>query len=210
VHILGAGLASGATVSFGGVPSTDVIFLTSDELLAIAPPHDPGVVDVAVVSQGVTLTLPASYTYSRGKPVVSAVSPVSGSTAGGTLLSIVGNGFLPGATVTLGGQALTPVTVVSGTLVKVTTPAHAEGSVDLTIANTDGQSGSLSSAFSFVTSTPPTDDTLRDGGSGTIGTSPDYTPTPGGVSCGCSSFDGGLSFVALGMLAMFSRRRRNS
>lgn len=210
VHLLGAGFASGATVAFGGVAATDVTFLTSGELLAVAPPHEPGAVDVTVFTQGLTLTLSGAYTYSRGQPVINALSPVAGPTAGGTLLSIVGTGFLPGATVSLGGTPITPVTVVSGTLLRVTTPAHAEGAVDISVSNPDGQSGALASAFTYADAMAPSDDTLRDGGSGTLGVAPDYTPTPGGVSCGCSSFDGAaFNFAALGVLALLARRRRS-
>ena len=44
-------------------------------------------------------------------PTVTAVSPSSGSTAGGTSITITGTGFVSGATVKVGGAAATGVTV---------------------------------------------------------------------------------------------------
>ena len=48
-------------------------------------------------------------------PTVSSVSPNSGSTAGGTAVTITGTNFAAGATVTFGGTAATNVVVVSST-----------------------------------------------------------------------------------------------
>ncbi len=48
-------------------------------------------------------------------PTVTSVSPSSGSTAGGTAVTITGTNFVAGATVTFGGAAATNVVVVSST-----------------------------------------------------------------------------------------------
>ena len=63
-------------------------------------------------------------------PTVSGVSPTSGTTAGGTPVTITGTGFLAGATVKLGGTAATGVNVASSTSITATTPAHAAGAVE--------------------------------------------------------------------------------
>ena len=48
-------------------------------------------------------------------PTVTSVSPSSGTTAGGTAVTITGTNFAVGATVTFGSAAATNVVVVSGT-----------------------------------------------------------------------------------------------
>src|SRR5687767_9213106 len=82
-------------------------------------------------------------------PTVTAISPSSGTTSGGTSVTITGTGFLTGATVTLGGTAATNVTVVSSTSITATTPAHAAGTVDVVVTNTDSQSGTLTNGFTY-------------------------------------------------------------
>ena len=88
-------------------------------------------------------TLTNGYTYTNPAPTVSGISPASGTTAGGTPVTITGTGFLAGATVTIGGTAATGVTVASSTSITATTPAHAAGAVNVVVTNTDSQSGTL-------------------------------------------------------------------
>src|SRR5439155_1147651 len=72
-------------------------------------------------------------------PPVSAVRPTSGTTAGGTPITITGTGFAAGATATVGGSAATGVSVVSATQINATTPAHPAGVADV-IVTVSGQS----------------------------------------------------------------------
>ena len=64
-------------------------------------------------------------------PTVSGISPASGTTAGGTPVTITGTGFLAGATVSFGGTAATGVTVASSTSITATAPAHTAGTVSV-------------------------------------------------------------------------------
>jgi hypothetical protein len=86
-------------------------------------------------------------------PTVTSISPTSGTTAGGTAVSITGTGFLAGATVSLGGTAATGVTVVNSTTITATTAAHSAGAVNVVVTNTDAQSGTLPSGYTYTTST---------------------------------------------------------
>jgi len=85
---------------------------------------------------------------------VTAISPISGSANGGTAVTITGTGFLSGASVKLGGAAATGVTVVSSTSISATTPAHAAGTVDVVVTNTDGQSGTLIGGYTYSVRRP--------------------------------------------------------
>src|ERR1044072_7955674 len=60
-------------------------------------------------------------------PTISAISPTSGTTSGGTSVTIPGTGFSAGATVSLGGTSATSVTAVTSTSITATTPAHSAG-----------------------------------------------------------------------------------
>ncbi len=77
---------------------------------------------------------------------------MSGTTAGGTPVTITGTGFLAGATVTIGGTAATGVAVGSSTSITATTPAHAAGAVNVVVTNTDTQTGTLTNGYTYTTS----------------------------------------------------------
>lgn len=82
-------------------------------------------------------------------PVVISVSPSSGPTNGGTVVTITGTGFASGANVTFGGTAATGVAVASSSSITATTPAHSVGAVDLVVTNPDGKSGRLANGFTY-------------------------------------------------------------
>ena len=109
-----------------------------------------------------TLTLSVTMTNSNGcsdtksasvtvvDPVtVTSIKPTSGSSAGGTSVTIKGTNFQSGATVTFGGIAATNVVVSSSTKIFCTTPAHAEGDVDVVVTNTNTASGTLTNGFKY-------------------------------------------------------------
>lgn len=88
-------------------------------------------------------------------PTVSAVSPSSGSSSGGTAISITGTNYLAGATVTVGGTNCTNVTVVSSTSITCTTPAGTVGSASVVVTS-GGQSNAANTLFNFIASTTTT------------------------------------------------------
>jgi IPT/TIG domain-containing protein len=83
-------------------------------------------------------------------PFAASVSPHTGSTGGGTNVSVTGSAFQIGATVTLGGAPVSAFPNGTGTVLSFTTLAHAAGSVDVVVRNPDGQSVTLSGAYVFV------------------------------------------------------------
>ena len=97
-------------------------------------------------------------------PTVTSVSPNSGTTAGGTSVTIAGTNFSPGATITFGGSAATNVNVVNGTTINAATPAHAAGAVNVIVMNTNGLSGSLTSGYTYIAPSEATilDDNFND------------------------------------------------
>ena len=137
-------------------PQTNVTVVNQGVISALTP-AGTGVANVVVTNpdhQAATLT--SAYTYGAGNPAptVSTISPTSGTTAGGTAVTITGTGFLAGATVTLGGTAATGVTVVNSTSITATTPAHAAGAVNVVVTNTDTQSGTKTSGYTYTSPIP--------------------------------------------------------
>ncbi len=211
VRLTGAGFGSSTTVSFGGTAATQVSLVSATELDAVTPRHLPGVVDVQVSTDGAVATLTGGFTFTRGAPTLVAVAPVSGPITGGTLLTLSGTGFAPGASITVGGGSATEVVIVSDVLARAVVPAHAAGAVDVVLTNDDAQATTLAGGFTYVA--PPSNNagTVTDGGSGSIGAAPTDVPAPGGVSCGCTSVDGSMfSMAGFGLLMVLSRRRRRS
>ena len=91
---------------------------------------------------------------------VSAVSPGSGTTLGGTPVTITGTNFAAGATVTIGGTAATEVSVQSTTTLTARTPQHAAGAADV-VVTAGASSGQLAGGYRFEapaasTNPPPT------------------------------------------------------
>jgi hypothetical protein len=82
-------------------------------------------------------------------PSVSAVLPTKGSTGGGTAVTITGSGFQVGAFVTLGGIRQT-ASVENSTTIRVTTPVHDAGPVEIVVTNPDGQAATFADGYTYV------------------------------------------------------------
>ena len=149
VTITGTNFAAGATVQFGSAAATNVVVVSSTSITATSPAGSAGAVTVTVTVNGQSGTLPSGFSYVV-PPTVSSVSPNTGSTTGGTAVTITGTNFVSGATVSFGATAATNVVVVSATQITATTPAGSAGAVTVTITNPGAQSGSLASGFTYV------------------------------------------------------------
>jgi hypothetical protein len=82
-------------------------------------------------------------------PAISSVSPTSGPTAGGTVVTLTGTGFQAGDTVTF-GSAVAASTVDSATQITATTPPGSFGAVDVTVAGSGAPSAVLSGGFGYL------------------------------------------------------------
>ena len=131
------------SVFFGGVASPLVNVLNSTTLTATCPGQTAsGQVHVTASTGAGTSAQTAAdlFTYSPVGLSVTAVSPNSGPTAGGTFVTISGTGFTNPATVTFGGVAATNVTVVLPTQITATAPAQSAGVVDVQVTTAAGSS----------------------------------------------------------------------
>jgi Metallo-peptidase family M12/IPT/TIG domain len=86
-------------------------------------------------------------------PAVAGITPVQGSTSGGTPVTITGTGFRSPASVVFAdlgnAAAATSIVVVNSTTITAVTPAHAPGVTDVVVMNPDQQTGTLRLGYSY-------------------------------------------------------------
>ncbi|MBN2495509.1 MAG: IPT/TIG domain-containing protein [Deltaproteobacteria bacterium] len=157
VSVYGAGFVDGASVRFGGELATEVEYVDAGQINCLTPAHDPGSVTVAVANpSGDRGELDSGFTYSAGgAPAILFIRPSVGPTSGGTAVTISGTGFSDGASITFGTSLATDVAVASQSEITCTTPAHAAGSVMVTVTNPGGLAASFPNGFEYSDSTGP-------------------------------------------------------
>jgi len=152
VTITGSGFLPGLVVTFGAaqVPAGNVTVVNSTTIQVKTPPGT-GTVSIAVTNpDGQSATLVNVFAYQLPPPAPTAITPNSGPVAGSTVVQITGSGFQPGLTVTFGSTGARSVQVVNSSTITATTPPGS-GTVGVTVRNPDGQSGMLTSAFTYQT-----------------------------------------------------------
>jgi len=183
VTIGGERLAGATSVKFGGAPATDLEEVSSTELKATAP-GGTGEVDVTVTNGSGTSATSASdrFTY-LPNPAIASIEPPKGTLTGGTAVTIRGERLDNVEGVEFDGNPATALHEVSSTELTATTPAHAEGEVDVTVQTSHGASATTSfDRFSYVDApvngTPPVVSGSAVEGQTLTTTSGSWTPNP--------------------------------
>lgn len=145
VTLSGSGFTAADTVTFDGIAAA-VTFDSATQLTVTTPAHAAGAVDVVVSNVNGSSTLSGGFTYDD-PPALISLAPANGSPLGGTTVTLTGSGFTAADAVTFDGAAAA-VTFDSATQLTVTAPAHAPGSVDVTISNGNG-STTLVGGFTY-------------------------------------------------------------
>jgi hypothetical protein len=91
-------------------------------------------------------------------PVILSVNPSLGTTRGGTIVTISGNGFQPGARVFFGDTPASSVNLSNAQELVAVTDAHAAAVVEVTVTNPDGGTARVVNAYRY---TPPGRPRLR-------------------------------------------------
>jgi hypothetical protein len=143
VTITGTNLASASEVTFGTKSAT--ITGNTATSVAVTSPSGSGVVDVRVTTPGGTSN-PLSFFY-VGPPFKSALSPVSGATAGGNTVTITGTGLSTATSVSFGANAATPTVVNDGELTVVVPAGAAAGPVGVTVTAGGGSTDGLTYTY---------------------------------------------------------------
>lgn len=193
ITITGTNFLAGATASFGGSNCTSLTVVSSSSITCTTTSHANGVVDVTVTNSDTQSgTFSSSYTY-QGAPTISSISPAGGDIAGGTTITITGDQFYAGATVSIDPTGTAAVctgpTVVNINTITCTTSSHSAGNFNVRVQNTDSQTGTLTNGFTYRP--PPTISSI----------SPNGGPLSGGttVTITGNNFISGTTFAIGGV-----------
>jgi hypothetical protein len=100
---------------------------------------------------------------------VTSIAPVTGSTTGGTPVTLIGTEFTADATVTIGGVPTTNVVVQGSTTMTAVVGSRATAGAGDVVVTAGGKTATLSNAFTFVApggqNSPPTVTSIRSIGS---------------------------------------------
>lgn len=151
VTITGTNFQPGAVASFGGTNSPSTVYVSANQVQAVAPARaTAGTVSVRVTNtDGKYGTLSNAFTYGNPTPTIASLAPTSGTTAGGTDVTITGTNFYPGTTVTFGGTSAVSVNVLNTTTLIARTPARPAGTVAVTVRSATGQTATRNNAYTF-------------------------------------------------------------
>ena len=147
--ITGTNLSAPMTVTIGGVACANVTIVSSTTATCVIPAGAPGAANVVVTSPGGNITIPHGLAY-LAAPSISKVSPATGSTLGGTKVSISGSGFATGTTVSIGSVHCKSVRIVSATTLTCITPKGTAGKASVIVTTPVGRA-SLPNAFTYAT-----------------------------------------------------------
>ncbi|MBI3073268.1 MAG: IPT/TIG domain-containing protein [Deltaproteobacteria bacterium] len=188
VRLVGSDFRAGSRIYFGANEANELAIGADGQITVYTPPGTEGVVDVTIVNPSRAgmgnlacpranpdtregrHTLVGAFTYTPA-PVITAVLPVSGPTAGGTVITVTGRNFYPGATLQVGDKFATSVTIASdGKTISGTVPPATAGFVDVCVRNLDSGEGCSRGAYEYV---PPPD---------LVSIAPDRGPDSGGTA----------------------------
>ncbi|MGW7486386.1 IPT/TIG domain-containing protein [Streptomyces sp. NPDC054786] len=140
VTINGTNLAGATSVFFGVGAAT--ILTNSATQITVSAPAGTGTVNVTVTTAGGTSNaLP--YTYAAAPvPVISSLSPTSGPTSGGNVVTVNGTNLAGATSVKFGSNSATILTNTAGQIT-VIAPAGPPSSVNVTVTTAGGTSNPL-------------------------------------------------------------------
>jgi hypothetical protein len=141
VTITGTGFTGASAVNFGSTPAASFKVNSWTSITAVSPPGTSGPVEVKVTTTGGTNVASSADVFKYKPPTVTGVSPNTGPTTGGTVVTITGSGFALGSATTIkfAGSLATGVECTSTTVCTAVSPPRAKAVVDIqAIANGNG------------------------------------------------------------------------
>ena len=154
ITITGTNFIAGATtVKVGDIAATNVV-ATATSITAVTPAATAGAKVVQVTTTGGTASKSNAFTYVVFAPTILSVSPSSGSTLGGTQITITGTNFTGATSVKVGGVAATSVVVVSATSITAVTPASTTIGAKTIVVTTPSGSTTQAITFTYVVPAP--------------------------------------------------------
>jgi len=151
VTITGTNLSEVTAVKFGSESATGVAVKSATSITAVSPAGTAGIVAVTVTTPSGTSIISSADEFAY-TPTITKLTPNTGSTAGGTTVTVKGTGFGLGKTATafvFGTTSATSVECTSTTECKVLTPAHAAEKVEV-VATVNAEGSPKASAADFT------------------------------------------------------------
>ncbi|MFE4573232.1 IPT/TIG domain-containing protein [Paenibacillus chitinolyticus] len=151
ITIAGNHFKEGAKVFFNATQiNANVVSESSITLIAPTWPKAESVLIKVINPDGQQAEFAQGYTYTYPSPKINTVEPNQGPVAGGTLISIKGSNFLPGAKVYFDNTLVSPSTVYGNNEIKLNSPRWTAGeAVDVKVINPDGQEVSITDGFTY-------------------------------------------------------------
>jgi hypothetical protein len=157
VAINGYNFLDHCAYSFGGVPVVDsTIVQPGNKIVLLTPPHDAGFVDVEVRCGTGSFVLANGFYYTPMPVTLTSISPTSGTTQGGTLVTFNGaNLRFDSCTAMFGQTPASPVSTHGATLsIDAMAPPHEAGSVPVSLV-CGSETVTLPDAFHYVEGDDP-------------------------------------------------------
>lgn len=143
VRIRGSRLGAAERITFGDAVGSDLQVIDEGHLTVVSPPHPAGRVSFVVhFHDGGAFVVRDGFSYLKA-PHLDSVSPTSSPSRGGEWVVLSGDALSRVTTVRFGNQVATTIEVVSDTTLRVLTPAHSIGAVDVTAISPGGTSNAV-------------------------------------------------------------------
>jgi hypothetical protein len=132
VTITGTEFTAASSVMFGTTSAAHYTVVSATTITAVTSAEPAGIVDVRITNSAGTSALTTKDHY-KFTPTVTAVSPNTGPTAGGTSVTVTGTGFALGSATIFkfGTSKATSVSCPSSTSCTMISPAHEVATVDV-------------------------------------------------------------------------------
>lgn len=146
VTISGYNLSTATSVNFGANSATPTVI--NDGTLSVTVPagSSTGSIEVTVITTG-GVSAGQDYIYVDA-PTLDSLSPSSGSTGGGTSVTLTGTNLLSATSVTFDGVPA-PFGIINSTTIAAIAPPGSAGAVDVVIT-TSGGSATAVGAFTYI------------------------------------------------------------
>lgn len=145
ISINGINLSTATSVQFGPNSATPTI-ISDSQIEVVVPAGSPGSVTISITTVG-GISSGISYNYIDSPSIATAI-PTSGTTLGGTSVTITGSNLSSTTSVTFGGIGAS-FGVINSTTLTAITPAGTAGDVDIVITTTAGSATAVG-AFTYV------------------------------------------------------------
>ncbi|MFF3396193.1 IPT/TIG domain-containing protein [Streptomyces sp. NPDC002669] len=155
VVITGTGLTGATAVRFGTANAVSYTVTSATQITALTPAGSAGPVAVTVTSPSGTSNATVVFTYTPAPlPAVNGLSPSSGSTGGGTMVTVTGTNFSGTTRVRFGSLDALSFSVLSPTQITALSPPGSAGAVPVTVTTPAGTSAAAPASYFFYVPAP--------------------------------------------------------